>query len=241
MLGKNIKFWYSMRLFMILCFLTTVLKAQTPCASDIQIRKIVPNGQGFIIKWSANYVPKNGILTLYRKQLNSEEKYKVTSITAANDHGEFGDTAVQSTRGFVYCLELLNNASCKDCKTTPGRAIDGADDSLNQSKVRYIDDFTQKDYYDIIPEKLNVKPNGFLKIRLHIKDFNFPFKTTSLYFYLVFGEKMYKTTYSSENDNDNGKTALVSITEKPSAQTTFKIAYVQDDFIIGLSPIIRLE
>lgn len=232
-----------MRHFNLLLFLIISLNlySQNSCYHDFNILKSFWEGKSITLKWNLNPLPKKGTINIYRKQKEAKVWDFVGRITKLKTNDNFSDSdsiKLKKFKSYEYRLVLLaGNSRCTTNIKILATAIEDGD-FTNVNDGKNINGFRKQEVYEIIPEKLTAKPMSNLKVTLKIKDVNFPFKTNMEY-YIIQNDLIYKT--SSFTENDDYRTPLIYVHPKSPSATGLKIAIMQDNIIIGVSPLISFE
>ena len=233
-----------MRYLLLVCFylFSLGLNAQSKCSFSLDSFRVIPAGKSMTLKWSVNPKPTKGYFKIYRKRI---QRPSISLIETVKTNYHFGrteycdqDQSLSLSNSYEYRLELIvGNQKCSSKAEIHTRAVEDAD-SVATDAGKNISSFKKEDIYDIIPEKLTAKAFTNCNIRLKIKNLKYPV-STDLRYYLFVNNVLYKTTYFVENDNY--RTAVVYINQEPVNAKSFKIALVQDDTILGISPLITFE
>ena len=214
-----------------------VLVAHTQCLYQPKIEMIVRGDNAFIIRWTVKPTPNSGFLNLYRADFGRNNRTQVNKKPITIEPSdEYNDTEINRMKSYTYYLEL-NKEGCSCFFDTKPPAFD-ADSTTEEAIIKDFKNLSIQNVYLIEPEKLKTTQNSILTVSWSITDANIPLNSNPEYFYLVFGDTLYKAEYKIEKDY---RKAAIIIPHPFSKEKKFRIARVQDDTILGISPFIELE
>lgn len=227
-----------MKLFLTFCFLSgfNILIAQ--CPYKIAIDVLEWEGKTVTLKWHCQPKPLSGHFEIFRTCLSINREEKWIDKVAINKSFQYSDTDKELKNNLIYQyrLQLSSNDKCSVSDRTKGRVIDSSD--LTKLTIRNLKSFTQKNILNLKPQKLSGTANTYLPIELEIKDFKFPFSNNMKYV-LICGDKIIETV--SHVNNDDFRMVSVYILENMALIKEFRIALIQGNDILGLSPLIELK
>lgn len=227
-----------MKLFLTFCFFCGFSMLIAQCPYKIAIDVLDCEGKTVTLKWHCQPKPLSGHFEIFRICLSINREEKWIDSVAVNKSFEYSDTDknLKNSLIYQYRLQLSSNKKCTVSERTKGRVIDSSD--LTKLIIRNLPSFTQKDILNLKPQKLSATANIYLPVELEIKDFKFPFSINMKYA-LICGDKVIET--DSHVNGDDFRMVSVYILENMALSKEFKIALIQGNDILGLSPLIELK
>jgi hypothetical protein len=227
-----------MRFFLSTCFFYSFNMLMAQCPYKIDIYVCDWEGPTVTLKWHCQPKPLNGQFDIFRTCLtlknDKESLVEHKDVKKAYEYADT-DTKLNDNRIYQYKVQLRDMPKCFATQRTKGRVIE--DDTLSTKSPTDLSLFKQKDIVNIKIQKTTTKATVYFPIEIEIKDLQFPF-TSQLGYVLICGDKVFETV--GQPVDDDFRFANVFIPQNAVSQP-FRIALVQGQIILGMSPLIQNE
>jgi hypothetical protein len=229
------KYSYKIKFFLTILFLRMSVSLTAQCPK-VEIYLLKWEGKKMTLKWRCNPRPLSDTFYIYRACVSISKTETLIGKTAAAQVYEFADadTRLKTNLSYQYRLQyghLKTKDNCSVYEEIHGLPVDG--DTASIGFVRPLSIFKQKTIVNIKPLTQSIQPNTYLPIQLDIKDFSYDF-SSKLTYVIISGDHVFETI--SEVNGDDFRYAQVYMLAKAFSLKKCRIALVQGEDMIGISP-----